>query len=872
MAINTPTDLNSDNPLHSYRTYSYHHVLIACVDSTIAESAFTSIPFNQLLPTPASIGNIAQRCTPRYVDGDLNQPYIVMINTQVDSEFLIKNITVNAIPSPPLNPIPGTEDYEYARSAFAYDGTMVIDEPFGIRFGDMLAQVSKNLNASPERVVFILKTGFFGFTDTGASTIQQIKPIAIAFMDIDATFTAAGGHYEMKFVTYANGFANRKEVANVGGVAKFQVVDGTIGTAMQKLCDVLNAEQDHINQQNPKLTPIKYKIVPHAPFDGYIITNANVPNLNKNEIQFNASMNDSMTTIIEKIMLLSKQVREDWAKSAQTPTNSESNPKTDRSIFKIYSEVINKRNQLEVTYHIIPHKIKVVPTPTEEDKKADSTILKQKRKDAINQFIAEASAKNNFISYNYIYSGKNVDIIDFEMKINLWTTYRMYYMEDTNFAAKSQIKGDYSAGTNVVGTEDIYNQDTPDLSHKMQFVPGIPNQVPYNVKDAQEYYKFDDYLSRAVSFAAGGTYVSLTIAGDPRLYAGFFQSPLDKDGKVADPSTLVGDANIIMSNWAQIPALVQINIFMPNPPDAIIQDQTVDQSFASAFWFDGLYLIVGITSMFDESGKFTQKLELLPIPGDYNIPDLSEFGQSNTTAAVGNPTSEQAVAASTPAPPQTVTKPIISLTAKQKQCMATAYNVAYANGMPPETLEAILLVDSNACLNSASAVNSQSDLVFGPTTLSVSRVQNYLRGNPGVLAPYSKRYGIPYTPESADSIRYLLTKNEQFNLDMTAKIWLEDRTVVQNIFNTSGGGGRGTQATLKPDLTAQANIAHHNIYTKNSKTKFQDVGFQLALDAPDPTQNAYQKSILAQTDTIMQFNSIDLPPIQSDIANKARRQ
>lgn len=856
MAIKTAADINSDNPLHQYRTYSYHHVLIACASNKIAEADFANLPFDQLTPTTQAIGNVAARCTPQFINGDPEKPFIVMINTLVDVEFLIKSFTFKMQPVPPPMPVEGLKDYQYARSAFVTDGTLVIEEPFGIRFGDMIAQISKNLNAPPERIVFVLRTAFFGFSDQGVTVIQQIKPLPLFFMSVEATFTAAGGHYEIQFVPYVNGFANRREITNIGAIAKFQS-QPTLGAAMSKLESIINAETK--KSTGVALQPITYKILLDNRYTNYGIESAQPGSKNVTEIQFCASANDSLTEIIEKIMMMSAQVKAELNVPSQTSPTTETNPRTKRVQFKIFSEVTNTRNEFTVTYRIYPYSPVVMPVPTEADKTTNPTILKQKRENAINEFIQNAKDDNNYLEYNYIYTGKNIDVLDFQMKLNLFSMYQSYYIESMNWAAMVSVKGKNESGTNVTGQKDGINQSSRNLSDKLSTIPEQSHPINLAMRDVKEFQAFDDYLSRTASIFSGNTYVNLTIAGDPRLYAGYLQSPFESD-KLQDTGKLSGNPNLVMSNWAQVPALVKINVVMPNPPTAVVQDQTPQQAFGSAFWFDGLYLIVSIANMFSEDGKFIQQLELLPIPNDYNIPDITDIVKSEGTNTV-----DQTLTSQEPGVKPKATKTDL-LTDQQKKCLAHAYRIAQANGMPPETLQAIMLVDSNACALRSKSVVSNSDIVYGSTTLSVSRVQTYLNKDPSALITAAKVSGVKYEPSNTDSIRFLLTLNDDFNLTMCSKIWLEDREVVKKIFAKPVVVGRGASATVsvsanKSNVTDQATIAHNNIFTKQSKTALEDVGFNNFGDAPVTADNYYIKSINAQKDLIVEFNGQVLPTI-----------
>jgi hypothetical protein len=873
MAIKTPADVNSSNPLHQYRTYSYHHVLIACTNSTLVQESFGNIPFDQLLPTDQAIGNVSARATPRLINNNPQNPYVVLLNTQVDSEFLVKSLTFKVIPqAAPQAPSDQKQNFKYASMAFMNEGSMVIEEPFGVRFGDLISQTALNLKCAPERLVFVIKTAFFGFTDEGVSVVQYIKPYSVCIWEIQATFTAAGGRYEIQFMPYDNGFAHRKGISMVGSAVKFQC-GPTIGETMARFQQILNKDQEKLHETDNTLQQISYKIIVDDAYLTYTIDKTVPANSkNKTEIQIVGSLNDSISEIIQKIMVSSPQVQNELAQPAQTPENSEANPRTDRFVFKIWSQVKNTRTEFEVTYRVQRQKIIVMPVPTQQDKEKDPTILIQLHKDATTKFIADAKAANNYLEYDYIYSGKNVDILDFEMKMNLFTVYASYYAERMRIDAPGQIKNRTEPGFVTTGNTNSMSTSTPDISKGLQLSPLPPRYLNLGVNNIKEFHKFNDFLSRSVMIGTGLSYINMTIAGDPRLYAGFLQQPFDEAGKVIDPSKLAGKPDQVMSNWGRLPTLIKVNIFMPNPPTAVSQDQTVESAFAAPFYHDGLYWVASIDNMFTDDGKFTQHLELLSIPPDNNIANISQIGTGTASATNANTVAE-ATAGSTPAAIKKGQQESLAAqySPDQQKCLALAFQVAQRNGMPPQILQGILLADSNACdpqyMDKAVAAKGQPT-INGATYLSTQRVLNFLKDDPNTVAAISKKSGIQAT-RSQNSIGYLLLNDEDFNLDMCAKIWLQDRAYVQMVYAQRTNQGRAAPAVIpddKKDINAQATLAHWNMTNTSSFFSFAgtasaDVGFNTVAGAPAPNEHKYLKDIAANQSSIEAFNATFLPKI-----------
>lgn len=857
MAIITPADISSGNPLHRYRTYSYHHALIACLDSTLVDTAFLTATFDQLLPNPGAIGNVTERAKVRFFDNTTKDPFVVLINTMVDSEFLIKSLTYNAVISPA--PISTSRDtMGYARTSVFTEGKMIVEEPFGIRFAELLSLASLNLGADTMRTAIVIKSIFVGHTDSTSEIIVNVKPYAVAIWDFTANFSASGGRYELTLMPYTNGLGSRKEFTNVGGIVKGKVVDGTIGGAMQMIETVINADQDKNNKTQPDLDPVHYKIILDDHYKNMKL-DVNPGNKDKTGVMLNASINDSLTQIMEKTMMLSSEVRDELTKPAKTDLNTFEDPTLIRNSFRIVSLPKNSQAGFIMQYFIVRTRIFLIPQPTEEEKRTlGKSGLDAKREVALATLENTAREVNNLIIYNYIYTGRNVDILEFNMTMDLSLAFRNYYTEQNDLRASSQLKNKSDPTSSVTGNKPKMDLDTPSKLKVLQSPSLLPREVPYNVSDAAEFQRYNTYLSRFASIV--DKEVNLTISGDPRLYSGFLESPVNSDGTLKDQKKQASNPAIVLASWGTMPALVKINVMMPNPPTAILQDQTVQQAFSSPFWYNGLFQVVAIISNFGEDGRFTQQLSLWPIPGQYNMGLNTEYAQTQAATTTNeNSTNSDSKAVNAPVldSKDALNKPpaLTQLTDAQKACLAHAYRVAVANNMPPVVLEGIVLADSQACANKDKIINTTSDLVRGATQMTVTRAQNYLRTDPSPLSlPSVRKTGTSITTSNKDSIRALLTLDDDFNLTITAKIWMQDNEFFKRFV--------GAKSEAIKTLTDRAIVGHGNIIHNQTTDPATDMqAFGVIPTNLETEKDTYLLTVTSYYPTIQEFNSKELPAI-----------
>ena len=172
-----------NNPLHKFRSYSYHHILFVCDSTRTAEAVAKLDKFSEFVS-----GNRFRAFRGRDSDQPLQSPdggngkYLVLINGTTDVDFFIESANWYSI----LMPRSGTGIPAFA---MATEGEIKIVEPQGARFFNVLDRAFDVLGSDPPGLIFMLKTVFIGHTDgEGDIIISDIKPFMIVPYDIISVF------------------------------------------------------------------------------------------------------------------------------------------------------------------------------------------------------------------------------------------------------------------------------------------------------------------------------------------------------------------------------------------------------------------------------------------------------------------------------------------------------------------------------------------------------------------------------------------------------------------------------------------------------------------------------------------------------------
>lgn len=644
---------NPANRLANFRSYSYYHVLLMCDSSDTADKVGASQKLDiwehanssTAAPDPRPASKNLGRYAPKQIDG--GGKYVVLINGSSDASYVISSAKWSTATAAAA--VPGDRS-----TSLAVEGSIQVSEPKGIAFLDQIVRCCVALGVDAAQVVYVLKTFFVGHAYSQArgeyvDHITDVPPINFIAYDARGSFSEAGGVYDMDFVAVANGAARMPQYSKA--VNSMQL---TVGDSLEKTFKIL---QDNINKNYEayfncvyqqiaqlqgvdtaavlaSLRKVNYVIeVGDAYKDSangavkYTVTNQVQQYKNTSGCSDNAQMHFPASTSIEdaisKIMQTSPQVQQDMA-VGDTSTDK-------KYEYKVHSAIISKPangNDPSTMTYTVYYRVERFASPKNISYDPDFAVL-QKDDAELMKDPAYARIKQNIIEFDYVYTGKNIDILEFDMKVNLG----MAYLQTATLA--NTFKSQLERGPNKLmqaSTSDVNSFGVRGNGALVQTPVffGKPIKTPnlINTQDAsaaiQTAYTLAKHASIEVSEA------SMKIIGNDQLLRTTNQSTtagnLIEGTNNKDVSTSPsGDTstNAAYNNWSFVPAYAKVNIKMPRNNDdfalftgqqtGTASTEPTSRDYAQPFWFDGYYYVYGIDHVFDQ-GEFTQELRMIGLP------------------------------------------------------------------------------------------------------------------------------------------------------------------------------------------------------------------------------------------------------------------
>jgi len=231
--------------------------------------------------------------------------------------------------------------------------------------------------------------------------------------------------------------------------------------------------------------------------------------------------------------------------------------------------------------------------------------------------------------YNYIFTGKNDDIIDFDLKFNV-----LYYMQYT--AYRDNLTSVYSVpGGKLYNYEDTNSPNyagarprSDDGSVVQDPNSVMPSVIKYTVQNSPQVATGDSIVAKKVAAAdlndsiltrsyADMVNVKLKILGDPDFIKQddiYFRPPTEKEQKTlnrmpsVDPRLLPGNNSLIMDDGG-----VYVQILFNTGRDYNESTGLIEEINPEYNTFSGLYQVVTVANQFS-NGIFTQELDLVRLP------------------------------------------------------------------------------------------------------------------------------------------------------------------------------------------------------------------------------------------------------------------
>ncbi len=597
---------NPSNILGKYRSYSYHHVLLVCNSTATADllAESTDITVYQHPIDPEL------RYKERALFRNKENLYITLIDGTTDARFYIMNASWESVIA--MDNYIGDGAVPQSTS-MSLEGELSIMEPLGANFLNVLSKSCDYLSTDPVGLIFVLKTIFVGHNEDGTTDmLSTVKPLFFMNYDITAIFDSSGAKYTMSFVGITNGLGKMPQVQQTVsgfsykfdpsksltetlehvGVKISESYDQYKASALTDYAKTLyekgkkegtavstdSAVTDSINFFDSKYRKVAYSITAEDYKDGNYKAGNNTNERTENTvgnstISFGASV--SIETIIKKVMSTSLEVVRD----------SKQNSEGKRYIYKIVSGVNSSLADFTVEYHVKKYEMIMMPY----DAAFQGKIFKPE--------------PGQSLEFDYIFTGKNVDIREFDIKMEMGMAFfQIASTTDTIPNRKSLKKGINGEAYKATGA----NAPASDNKVKRTLTPlflGSQLKAPQarNTKNPIDSASFHALLNRHA--ALENVEARMTIFGNPQLL-NEMQIPskeLTKQG-IEPPEK----NKTINPKWMNVPTLVKVNVKMP------VDANDVNTEYRD-FWYTGYYTLFAVKHIFD-AGEFTQELDMLSMP------------------------------------------------------------------------------------------------------------------------------------------------------------------------------------------------------------------------------------------------------------------
>lgn len=623
--MSTPASL-----LSKYRSYNYRHVLIMCDSTETAKMMLMNVddgtwshPTDQEhelgIYAPVTIGP--------------ENSYCVLIDGATDASFVINQAKWSAATA-------GHATKQDKATSVAVEGTLEIVEPKGVVFLDTLVQCCYALGIDMQSACFVLKTIFTGFgynEDDGdfVDTISDVAPIMFMVTDVTGAFTERGGEYHIEFVAMSGGAARLPQFSRIPGTMNIKA-GATLGETVKLITSELerlyNPYFDCVKAQisasvtaagrDPApivdmLRRVKYEIYIDPHYAEYDCSNQvqavkGDPSCGA-PATLSSMANASIEDILHRMMSCSKRVMEDMSKGEGG---------SDQAIkyeYKIHASVETPANKSQPV--LVTYRIDRFMRPKEIMKSTQFQYLTNYDKGTSSDPIMNETLRKQIIQFEYIYTGKNIDILEFDMKLNMGIAYLQIASMSNSY--KEQLDG-------LPNQSKVVANDGQHILNRV----GKPVPIPVYFGTQLQSKNFKNSLSMIDGGQAAYTLAkhsslemaeaNMRIIGNTNLLSGIgdYTSPeyhkeRSKNGTISVTNQAPPEKD--MGGFGIIPSFARVTVKVPrNNDDISLFSGTGAGDGASAdytkdFWFDGYYYIVMIDNVF-EGGEFTQMLYMIGMP------------------------------------------------------------------------------------------------------------------------------------------------------------------------------------------------------------------------------------------------------------------
>jgi hypothetical protein len=644
------------NPLDKFQSYSYHHFLIA---------ANNTESLRQIEDNKISFSSLAKLKHGEFVTAVDGKSKVVMVmNSAVDSKFYIESFDYTAL-------FVGVQD-STAKLTQATELNMVVKESTGATFINFLRRISDEyLETSYGSVCFLIKTFFVGHTTSGGATeMIETKPITLLLGNMDSQFDASGSTHALKFYGLTNGAPLKNDHLHYVN-RNLNLITKENSILLKDLIEDLESKLNKQLDEQWKLVKIatggngrkvQYRFTIPENWSNYTVKSMSKDNYverlfekeqqavkqqstpqkttgeqNKPGVEsdlFKTSMNSSVKTtvtqILSEIFKHCDQIHEAFIGNQQLPKDKQFEAKLHQVVTSITSDANTVTVHFDTVNYYLPK------LPNDQEKAIIQKITEENLDGA-----KDAEFDKYGITFEYIFTGKNSDILNIELKANHTNTILLASQTGVQKATGNMTATDKSVQT-ASKDQKIIKPEGKEASPTMTMRKYDAVYLPENPSDGQHGYIYaapdsaklrTKYINQLAFLTAISTQnMHITIRGNPN-FVNQIVRPLLPHNEIEYKKKLIefdtaahkkvsaltgphDEAKSISSMGeaaTYVPMFVKVNIKTP-----IFDETTGNITSYEPFWYRGRYRITSIKNSFI-NGQFTQDLFLLP----YDLKELA---------------------------------------------------------------------------------------------------------------------------------------------------------------------------------------------------------------------------------------------------------
>ena len=644
---------NPENILARYRTYSYHHILIACDNNAAANYISDAKELSVFREIGDDTIDASGVFTPA-IEVDAKEPvcdatertrignYVVILNSLIDTRYVIQNaqwMTATA----------ASTDQQDRFNSLAVEGSIEVQEPGGIRFMNALNAAADKLKTDPTGIIWLLKTIFVGHgvNDDGSEFtdhITNLTPLQFMIYDVTGTFSTSGGTYSIEFAGIANGASRFPQFSRASEQITFTPDENTLKSALTGLATRMSdqstdnrdclvkalnvAYADHgVNLET--LRGVKFEIILEDPYDtdAYVITGwdcrqTDLGLLNaRGAFKFGKSctVEQSIRHIMERCERVLKDRTEgdtDGVKYTYKIHSSISMVGADASTQTGDGQTVTSYDNVVVKY-VIQQFANVTNQTVSTLLGLDPNLTGRVDFDNLSPDNRE-KLEQNLIEFDYFFTGKNIDIINFDIKMEMGLMFLQTLATSNTLPTQAEQVMGSGIPNKLVACSQENAHGEPEGTESPPRIT-IRNRTPIfpstkvkdillkNAGNPKDTALFQAYMARQAALES--IEANITITGNPYLMSQTNRSSGDTSNRDRVGGGEEARIENVLLNWDTQPGLCRLNIFMPAGNDIPSSNSNFE---LEQFWYQGFYYLYAVTHKFNE-GIFTQELQLLSL-------------------------------------------------------------------------------------------------------------------------------------------------------------------------------------------------------------------------------------------------------------------